>query len=179
MRSSPDAYYDRLIEAGKDFNLAHAGHFAVDSCRMEKAYRRFGHDIDEDGTPIDAGLKFAIDFEKADFIGRDAVVAQRNNGKIRQRLVLFQLEQDDLGAPLLLHGEPIFLEGRCVGSITSGAWGHRIGKSLGIGYVSDEDNVTAETIKAGGFEIEVALKRYPARVQLQPWYDPKSDRVRA
>ena len=171
--------YDRLIAAGKDFDLAHAGHFAVDSCRMEKAYRRWGHDIDEDGTPIDAGLKFAIDFDKPDFIGRDAVVAQRDDGRIRQRLVLFQLEQDDENTPLLLHGEPIFLGDRCVGSITSGAWGHRVNKSLGIGYISDKDDVTAAMIKAGDFEIEVALKRYAARAQLQPWYDPKSERVRA
>jgi 4-methylaminobutanoate oxidase (formaldehyde-forming) len=171
--------YERLLEAGRDFGLVHAGHFAVDSCRMEKAYRRWGHDIDEDGTPIDGGLRFAVDFDKADFIGRDALVAQRESGKIRQRLVLFQLQQDDEDTPLLLHGEPIFLEDRCVGSITSGAWGHRIGKSLGIGYVNDVDDVSLDMIKSGKFEIEVALKRYPAFAQLTPWYDPKAERVRA
>lgn len=171
--------YERLLDAGAEFGLVHAGHFAVDSCRMEKAYRRWGHDIDEDGTPIDAGLRFAIDFDKADFIGRDAVIAQRDAGTIRQRLVLFQLEQDDVDTPLLFHGEPIFLGDRCVGSITSGAWGHRIGKSLGIGYVSDRDNVTAEMVTMGAFEIEVAMKRYQAIARLQPWYDPKSERVRA
>jgi len=171
--------YDRLIEHGAHFNLAHAGHFAVDSCRMEKAYRRWGHDIDEDGTPIDAGLRFAIDFDKPDFIGRDAVIAQRDSGIIKQRLVLFQLEQDDTDTPLLSHGEPIFIGDRCVGAITSGAWGHRINKSLGIGYISDAENVTTELVKGSKFEIEVALKRYPAIAQLSPWYDPKSERVRS
>jgi 4-methylaminobutanoate oxidase (formaldehyde-forming) len=171
--------YEKLLEAGADLGLTHAGHFAVDSCRMEKAYRRWGHDIDEDGTPIEAGLKFAVDFDKPAFIGRDALLAQREKGKIRQRLVLFRLTQDDENTPMLHHGEPIFLGDRCVGAITSGAWGHRLGASLGIGYVSDADNVSAEMIKAGGFEIEVALKRYPAIAQLQPFYDPKSDRVRA
>jgi 4-methylaminobutanoate oxidase (formaldehyde-forming) len=169
--------YEKLLEAGTDLGLTHAGHFAVDCCRIEKAYRRWGHDIDEESTPIDAGLRFAVDFDKGDFIGRDALVAQRERGTIRQRLVLFRVDGED--APMLHHGEPLFLGDRCVGSITSGAWGHRVGASLGIGYVGDESNVSAEMIKAGGFEVEVALKRYKITAQLQPWYDPKSERVRA
>ncbi len=171
--------YEKLLEAGADLGLTHAGHFAVDCCRMEKAYRRWGHDIDEESTPIDAGLKFAVDFDKPAFIGRDALVDQRDKGTIRQRLVLFRLDQTDDATPMLHHGEPIFLGDKCVGAITSGAWGHRVEASLGIGYVGDPVNVTNEMIKAGGFEIEVALKRYSATAQLQPWYDPKSDRVRA
>lgn len=169
--------YEKLLEAGQDLGLVHAGHFAVDCCRMEKAYRRWGHDIDEESTPIDAGLRFAVDFDKGDFVGRDALVAQRERGTIRQRLVLFRVDDED--APMLHHGEPIFLGDRCVGAITSGAWGHRVEASLGIGYVGDETNVSNEMIKAGGFEIEVALKRYKVTAQLQPWYDPKSERVRA
>lgn len=171
--------YERLLEAGTAFNLTHAGHAAVDSCRMEKAYRRWGHDIDEESTPQDAGLKFAVDFDKPEFIGRDAVVAQAENGIIKQRLVLFQLEQDDDDAPVLYHGEPIFSGDQCLGAITSGAWGHRIGKSLGIGYISDPENVTLDRIKSYDFEIEVAMKRFKAKAQLRPWYDPKSERVRA
>ena len=171
--------YEKLMEVGPDFNLIHAGHAAVDSCRMEKAYRRWGHDIDEEGTPMESGLGFAVDYDKPDFIGRDAVRAQKDSKVMKQRLVLFQLEDDSENAPLLHHGEPIFADGKCVGVITSGAWGHRIGKSLGIGWISDTESITLKKIKTMDFEIEVALKRYKAIAQLKPWYDPKSDRVKA
>ena len=171
--------YERLLDAGAAFDLSHAGHAAVDCCRMEKAYRRWGHDIDEEGTPQESGLKFAIDFEKPSFIGRDVVLAQRDTGIMKQRLVLFQLERDDDDAPLLHHGEPIFSGKNCLGIITSGAWGHRVGKSLGIGWISDPENVTLDKIKSYDFEVEVALERYKAKAQLKPWYDPSSERVRA
>ena len=171
--------YERLLEHGTKYGLRHAGHFAVDCCRMEKAYRRWGHDIDEDGTPLEAGLGFAVAYDKPEFIGRDAVLRQKRSGKMTQRLALFALEEAGEGAPLLLHGEPIFLGERCVGSITSGAWGFRVGMSLGIGYINDKDGVSAATISEGGFEIEVGLERYKATAQLRPWYDPKSERIRA
>ena len=171
--------YEKLMDAGPEFNLAHAGHAAVDSCRMEKAYRRWGHDIDEEGTPMESGLGFAVDYSKPNFIGRDAVLAQKESKIMTQRLVLFQLDDDSEDAPLLHHGEPIFANGKCVGVITSGAWGHRIGKSLGIGWISDDKSITLKAIKSMDFEIEVAMKRYKATAQLKPWYDPKSERVKS
>ena len=128
---------------------------------------------------MESGLGFAVDYDKPDFIGREAVKAQKDSKVMKQRLVLFQLEDDSDTAPLLHHGEPIFADGECVGVITSGAWGHRIGKSLGIGWISDSESITLKKIKAMDFEIEVALKRYKATAQLKPWYDPKSERVKA
>lgn len=171
--------FERLMEVGPKHNLSFAGHAAVDSCRMEKAYRRWGHDIDEEGTPMESGLGFAVDYNKPSFMGRDAVLRQKESGIMKQRLVLFQLERDDEAAPLLHHGEPIFANGACQGVITSGAWGHRLNKSLGIGWISHEEGVTLDYIKSLDFEIEVALERYRARAQLRPWYDPKSERVKA
>jgi 4-methylaminobutanoate oxidase (formaldehyde-forming) len=78
----------------------------------------------------------------------------------------------------MYHEEPIYRDGRIVGSTTSGAWGHRIGKSLGLGYVHNVEGVTREWIEAGGWEVEVAWTRYQAQVQLAPFYDPKNERIR-
>jgi 4-methylaminobutanoate oxidase (formaldehyde-forming) len=95
---------------------------------------------------------------------------------VTRRLVQLQLKGAD--APLLYHHEPIYRDGALVGSVTSGAYGHRVDASLGLGYVSCAEGVTNAWLAAGSFEIEVAWKRYPAQVQLGPWYDPKSERVR-
>jgi glycine cleavage system aminomethyltransferase T len=96
---------------------------------------------------------------------------------VARRLVQVRLT-DTAHPPLILHHEPILRDGRIVGSITSGAYGHRIGASLGVGYVTRQGGVTADWLREGGFEVEVALKRYPAELQLGPWYDPRGDRIR-
>jgi 4-methylaminobutanoate oxidase (formaldehyde-forming) len=143
---------------------------------MEKGYRHWGHDIGSEDTPLNAGLGFAVKLNKAGgFIGRDALLAQKEQGPITRRLV--QLRLGDADAPLLYHEEPIWGDGRLIGSVTSGSYGHRIGASLGMGYVSHEGGVTAEFLAATKFEIEVAGKRHPATAQLAPQYDPKNSRV--
>ncbi len=168
--------FDRLIEAGAKHGLRQAGYFALNSLRMEKGYRHWGHDIGSEDTPLNAGLGFAVKLNKAGgFIGRDALLAQKEQGPITRRLV--QLRLGDADAPLLYHEEPIWGDGRLIGSVTSGSYGHRIGASLGMGYVSHEGGVTAEFLAATKFEIEVAGKRHPATAQLAPQYDPKNSRV--
>ncbi|MFT3732898.1 MAG: FAD-dependent oxidoreductase [Hyphomicrobium sp.] len=170
--------FDVLVEAGQSFGLKHAGYFAMNSLRMEKGYRHWGHDIGEDDTPLEAGLGFAVAWNKPEgFIGREALQKQRDGGLLKKRLVQVMLEGAD--APMLYHEEPIWRGGRIVGSITSGGYGHRIGASLGMGYVRNDDGVTQDWLSAEPLEIEVAWKRYPARAQLAPWYDPKGERIKS
>jgi len=171
--------FDRIIQAGADFGLRHGGYFAINSLRMEKAYRHWGHDIGEEDTPLEAGLGFAVGFDKpGGFIGRNALLAARENGTPRKRLV--QVKLDGMGnAPLLYHEEPIVRNGQIVGSITSGAYGHRVNASLGMGYVHCPEGVTSDFLSSGRFEVEVACERYRAELQLRPFYDPKNERVRA
>jgi 4-methylaminobutanoate oxidase (formaldehyde-forming) len=149
---------------------------AMDSLRIEKAYRHWGHDIGEDDTPLDAGLGFVVAFEKKiPFIGRDALLRQRSQGKLTKRLVQFALEDPE---PLLYHNEPIYRDGRLVGYTSSAAYGHTLGRAIALGYVNAPEGVDQSYLDAGAFEIEVACERVPARASLKPMYDPRSERMR-
>jgi 4-methylaminobutanoate oxidase (formaldehyde-forming) len=168
--------FERIGEAGPNYGLVPAGYHAMNACRMEKAYRHFGHDIGDEDTPLEAGLAFAVAFEKpAGFIGRDALLRQREAGVARRRLVQFRLED---GRKNLYHEEPIYRDGELVGSITSGMYGHRLGASLGMGYLRSAEGVTRDYVEAGSYEIEIAAERVPAKAQLQPFYDPTMARVK-
>ena len=171
--------YERLCEAGAGFGLRHAGYHAMAACRVEKGYRHWSHDIGDEDTPLDAGLGFTIAWDKpGGFIGREALLAQRARGALPRRLVQVMLQNDSASAPLLYHEEPLLRDGHIVGSIRSGAWGHRLERSIGMGYVSCEDGVTPQWLQSGRWEVEVACERHPAAVQLQPWYDPQGARIR-
>ncbi len=163
--------FDVIVDAGDAFGLRHGGFFAINAMRMEKGYRHWGHDIGEEDTPLQAGLGFAVKYEKpGGFIGRDAVLRQRDEGIPRRRLAHVRLaDEHDV---MLYHDEPIWAGNNIVGSVTSGAYGHRVGGSLGLGYVEFEDGVTQDVLDNHTFEIEVAWERYPAMLQLKPWYDP-------
>ncbi len=168
--------FDRLVEAGREPGLALAGYHAMNALRMEKAYRHWGHDIGDEDSPLEAGLGFAVAWDKpGGFIGREALLEEREAGTPRKRLVQFALEEP---AKLLYHEEPIYRDGALVGSITSGMYGHRLEASLGMGYVHDEEGVTPAFLESGRFEIEVAWERVPARAQLRPFYDPDMARIR-
>ncbi|MFN0219254.1 MAG: FAD-dependent oxidoreductase [Hyphomicrobium sp.] len=170
--------FDAILEAGADLGLRHGGFFAINSMRMEKGYRHWGHDIGEEDTPLEAGLGFAVAFEKTGgFIGRDALLRQREQGHLKRRLV--QMSVPEAHGKLLHHDEPIWSGNRIVGSVTSGAYGHRIDATLGLGYVAADDGVTADYLSGEKFEVEIAWERYPINLQLTPRYDPKSTRVRA
>lgn len=169
--------FDLLVEAGADFGLRHGGFFAINSMRMEKGYRHWGHDIGEEDTPLEAGLGFAVAWDKTEFRGRDALLRARETGQSTRRLVQLRLGAGN-NAPLLYHEEPILHRGTIVGSITSGAYGHRVNASLGLGYINHPDGVTPELLTSSDFEVEVACERYPAQLQLRPFYDPKNDRIR-
>ena len=168
--------YDVIVRAGRDFGLRLAGYHALNSLRMEKAYRHWGHDISDEDTPLEAGLKFAIAWDKpGGFIGREALCEQRATG-VHRTLVALALERPDR---LLYHNEPIWRNGALVGHITSGMFGHSVGASLGLGYIG---NGTAPLERAwltgGEYEVEVAAERVAARLSLRPFYDPAGERVR-
>jgi 4-methylaminobutanoate oxidase (formaldehyde-forming) len=170
--------FDVLIKAGREFDLAHGGYFAINSLRMEKGYRHWGHDIGEEDTPIDAGLGFAVSYDKpGGFIGQQRLIVQRQADFQQKRLVQVRLDTDSV-TPLLYHEEPILRDGVIVGSITSGAYGHRILASLGMGYIHSKDGVDKSFLENGSFEVEIACERYPATVQLTPFFDPANRRVK-
>jgi len=172
--------YERLMEAGRAFDLRLAGYHAMGACRVEKGYKHWGHDIADEDTPLEAGLGFTLAWDKpGGFLGREALIAQRASGTLPKRLVQVMLQDHSAAAPLLYHEEPILRDGIIVGSIRSGAWGHRIGRSMGMGYVNCADGVTADWLASGDWQVEVACERHAARVQLQPWYDPKNERIKS
>ncbi|MCP4002946.1 MAG: FAD-dependent oxidoreductase [bacterium] len=173
----PDALalYRALRGAGEGLGVVDAGYHALDSLRMEKAYRHWGHDVTPDDTPLEAGLGFAIAFDKpGGFIGRESLSRQRERG-LERRLVVFVLEDP---APLLLHDEPVWRDGVLVGRTTSGAFGHSVGRACGLGYVSWSPHDSAAAIRESHWEIEIANQRHAARASLRPLYDPKSERIR-
>jgi len=169
--------FDALAGAGGAHGLKLCGYHAMNSLRIEKAYRHWGHDVGEEDTPLEAGLGFAVNFAKSGgFIGLEALLRQKEQG-VRRRLVNFRLEADD---PLLYHNEPIWRSGRIVGRLTSGMFGHTVGRPLGLGYVeNDGELVTDEWVLGGDYQLEVAAARLPATAALKPFYDPRSLRVKA
>jgi 4-methylaminobutanoate oxidase (formaldehyde-forming) len=150
---------------------------ALDSCRIERAFRHFGHDIGDEDTPLQAGLRFTCAFDKAGgFIGRDALLRQQEKEKpLKKRLLQFLLQDPDI---MLYHHEPIRRDGVIVGHLSSGNYGHTLGGAVGLGYVKDADGVSRDYIETGRFEIEVGGECMPARASLRPLYDPGGARMR-
>ncbi len=169
--------FDRLAEAGAEVGLKHAGFQALNTLRLEKAYRDYGYDIDNTDTPLEVGLGFAVNFAKpGGFVGREALLRQKEKGVLQRRLVGFLLEDPE---PLLYGSEPIYRDGERVGYLRSGGYGHTLGAAVGLGHIENDRGVTAEFVKSGRFEIEVAGVRYPARASLRPMYDPAGIKVRS
>lgn len=167
---------DRIMELAPEHGLLPAGFHAMESLRLEKAYRAWGHDISDVDTIVESGLTFAVALDKdVDFIGRDAILRQLDEG-VRRRLVVFTLEDAE---PLLLGNEPIWRDGQLVGRTTSGAFGHTLGTSVGMGYVENPNGVTTEWIMGGAYELELETQRFPAKVRLTAPYDPRGERVRS
>jgi 4-methylaminobutanoate oxidase (formaldehyde-forming) len=167
--------YDEITAAGPQFGLVHAGYHALNSLRMEKGYRHWSHDITDEDTPLEAGLGFAVRFDKpGGFIGREALLEQKERG-LPKRLLQFKLQGP---APLLYHNEPIWRNDKLVGHITSGAYGHTLGACIGLGYVHAGHGVNTDDVLDGRYEIEVAGARIAADVSLKPMYDPQNEKIR-
>ena len=166
--------FETLFDAGQDMDLKLCGMHMMDSCRIEKGFRHFGHDITCEDNVIDAGLGFAVKTTKeCDFIGKQAVIERKTSGP-KNRMVQFKLTDPD---PLLFHNEPIIRNGEYVGYLSSGSYGHTLGGAIGMGYVPC-DGESAADVLGSTYEIDVCGAKVKAEASLKPMYDPKSERVK-
>jgi 4-methylaminobutanoate oxidase (formaldehyde-forming) len=165
--------FENLQAAGQDMDLKLCGMHMMDSCRMEKGFRHFGHDITSEDHVMEAGLGFAVKKDKPDYIGRDAILRKQDEG-LQMRLLQFKLTDPE---PLLYHAEPVLRDGEIVSYLTSGAYGHAIGAAMGMGYIPCAGETLADVL-GSTFEIDVAGSRVRAEVSSKPFYDPKSERVK-
>ena len=163
--------FETLLDAAPELTLC--GLHALDSCRIEKAFRHFGHDITDEDHILEAGLGFAVKTEKGDFIGRDAVLRKREAG-LDRRMVQFLLQDP---AAMAYHNEPILRDGRIVGTVTSGNYGHHLGGSVAMGYIPCP-NETAADLLGSSYQIDIAGRLVPATPSLKPLYDPTGARTR-
>ena len=166
------AVFDALLTEGEKFGLRLVGMQAVNSLRLETGYRHWESDITPDVTPYEAGLGFAVKPDKGDFIGRAALLKQKEAG-IQQKLVMFTPEDPDI---MLYGSEPVYRDGVWMENLTSGAYGFKVGSAVGMGYVKNEKGITADWILTGKYEIEVEGKMIPAKVHIRSPYDPKNER---
>jgi 4-methylaminobutanoate oxidase (formaldehyde-forming) len=148
---------------------------ALTSLRMEKAYRDYGHDIDNTDCPLDVGLGFAVAWD-TDFRGKAALEKRRADFPSTQRLVQIRIHDPE---PLLYHAEPVLRDGEVVGYVRAASYGWTLGASVGLAFVTALERVTKDWLEAGACEVDIAGQRYAAEVSLRPMYDPTSARVRA
>ena len=165
---------EAVMEAGEEVGLRLCGLHALDSCRIEKAFRHFGHDITDEDHVLEAGLGFAVKTGKGDFIGREAVLRRREEG-LRRRLVQFRLSEPDA---MVFHNEALVRDGRIVSHVTSGNYGHALGGAIAMGYVPSHGEKPAEMLQSK-FEIDIGGRRVAAEASMKPLYDPGHARMRA
>lgn len=168
--------YDTIAQAGESHGLRHAGYHALNSLRMEKGFRSWGHDISAGDTPLEAGLGFAVKWDKTGgFVGRDALLRQRENG-VGRRLV--QLLVND-PARMLAHDEPVYRDDELVGRVASAMYGHTLGGAVALAWVSAPTVGTDKQWYVDGrYTLEIADERVDATASLRPMYDPKSERTK-
>ena len=168
--------YDALCDAGRPLGLVNAGHYAINSLRLEKAYRAWGPDLSMDYTPIEAGLGFAVAWDKTiSFVGREALFAQLNGSPPTKRMLSFVLQDPE---PQLWGGELIFRDGACVGHTSSGAYGHSLGAAVALGYVTTTASPTGSaTTEHESYTIDVAGQRFAARATVAAPFDPARERI--
>jgi 4-methylaminobutanoate oxidase (formaldehyde-forming) len=168
--------YDRLVDAGRATGLRHAGLKALGSLRMEKGYRDYGHDIDNTDTVLEAGLGFAVALDKpGGFTGREAVLAQKERGPLRRRLVQVLLKDP---APLLFHAEVVLRNGRPAGYIRSASYGFTLGGAVGLAMIDADEPIDKAYLDAAEWTVQIGAAICPAAVSLRPMYDPANERIR-
>ena len=168
--------FDNLIKAGKEFNLKPAGYHALEHLRSERAYREYELDLTPEDTPLEAGLGFTIDWNKPNgFVGRDALIKQKENGPLKKRLICFRLKDSE---GVLWHEEIIYRNNKIVGYVSSGAYSFTFKSSVALGYIKSENGINKEYIDNGNWEIESAEVKYKAEASLKPFYDPNGHRIK-
>ena len=161
--------FDALMEAGKPSGIRPVGYRALESLRLEKGYRAWGSDITPNDTPFEAGLGWAVKLRKnTDFLGRRAL-EQVSGDALKKRFAGFTVDDPEI---VLLGRETILRNGEPVGYLTSGGYGYTLGKNIGYGYVRNADGVSDDFLLSGDYELVVATERTPARIHIEPLYDP-------
>ena len=169
--------YDRIVDAGREFALVHAGLKALASLRMEKGYRDYGHDIDNTDVPYEVGLGFALDLKKpGGFIGKEAVLTQRAKGPLTRRLVQVLVKDPE---PLMFHAEVVRRDGVPVGYVRAASYGHTLGGAVGLVMIEPKVPVDEAFLNSGKWEVDIAGTSYPAIVSARPLYDPEAKRIHA
>ncbi len=168
---------DQLLQSGHPHGVRFAGMHALDSCRLEKKFLHFGHDVADEDSPLEAGYRFVCAMDKSvRFNGYDAIAKQLDSGSFkRKRLLQFLIQDPEV---MLYHHEPILLDGACTGYLTSGNYGHTLGGSVGLGYVKYAEDVGADLVNNGQWQIEVAGVPCEAKASLSAMYDAKGERMR-
>jgi 4-methylaminobutanoate oxidase (formaldehyde-forming) len=166
--------FDALMGAGKEFDVKLVGLHAVDSLRLERGFKHWPSDIDPEHTPLESGLGFAVKFDKGDFLGKAALLKQKEEG-LKRKLVCFTIDDPE---PLVYHDEPIYRNGELVSENTHAAYGHLLGSSVGMCYLTNPAGINNEWIGAGKYEIGVNGDKYPITIHLTAPHDPKGERAR-
>jgi 4-methylaminobutanoate oxidase (formaldehyde-forming) len=169
--------YDTIVDAGKAFNLTHAGLKALGSLRMEKGYRDYGHDMDNTDDPYETGLGFFVKLDKpGGFIGKEACLRRQSEGIPKRRLAQVLVKDPE---PLLFHAEVITRNKENAGYVRSGSYCYTLGGAVGLFMIEADEPVDDAYIDSGTWEINIAGKLYPAQVSLKPLYDPEMKRIKA
>jgi dimethylglycine dehydrogenase len=168
----PAAYqrhlYDLLMREGEQHGIVDWGYRTLDSMRLEKAYRLWGVDMSADWTPLEAGMERFVSFDKGDFIGRDALLRQRDRG-IERSLTCLVVDADDADAH---GGEPVWSDGQVIGYVAGGGYGHRVEESIAFSYLP-----TAVLEEGTPIEIDLLGERRATRIASEPLYDPANERL--
>jgi 4-methylaminobutanoate oxidase (formaldehyde-forming) len=170
--------YERVVEAGRELDLRHAGLRALGSLRMEKAYRDYGHDIDNTDDAYETGLGYFVDLDKPDFIGRDFCLQKKAEGPAYDRRLLQVLVLDP--EPLLYHAEVVYRGDKPLGYVRAASYGHTLGGAVGLAMIEAGEPIDQGYLDDGEWAIDIAGRHYPLRVALpsRPMYDPQMRRVR-
>ncbi len=169
--------YDFIVEVGKQFDLRHAGLKALNSLRMEKGYRDYGHDMDNTDNAYEAGLGMFVKLKKEDdFIGKQACIKIKQEGDKTKRLAQVLIKDPK---PFLFHAEIVLRDGKPAGYVTSGSYAFTIGGAAGLFMIKADRSIDEEYVSSGKWEVNIAGKIYPAVVSLKPMYDPKMERIKA
>ena len=168
--------YDRLVDAGAKVGLRHAGLKTLASCRMEKGYRDYGHDIDNTDSVLDAGLGFAVDLKKPNgFVGKDAVLAHKAKGPLSKRLLQILVTNPQ---PMLFHAEIVHRDGKPVGYVRAASYGHTLGGAVGLAMIDAGGPLDAKWIEAGSWQVDIAGTLHPAIASLKPLFDPENKKIK-
>ncbi len=161
--------YDALMQAGEEYSIVDFGLRAMMSLRLEKGYCILGGEMSSERTPLEAGLERFVNFNKGNFLGRQALMQQKKEG-LAEKLVLMTVETNDADT---IGDEPVYMEDEIVGRVTSGGYGHTMEISLAMAYIKSE-------LANPGTRVEISIlgKRCLARVVPISYYDPENKRLR-